>query len=125
MVKETIRVYARLKPLGRRQQAGVRGGAGGDTAGGDTAGGARGGGWKASPGPRRRPPAGQRGELRGREGGDRATGLFPAALASEYHRQVQKLWNVFVRLGGGLPREVFWCVIEFTRLDVVLKEGNK
>ena len=23
MVKETIRVYARLKPLGRRQQAGV------------------------------------------------------------------------------------------------------
>lgn len=124
MVKETIRVYARLKPLGRRQQAGVRGGAGGDTAGGDTAGGARGGGWKASPGPRRRPPAGQ-GGAEGSEGGDRATGLFPAALASEYHRQVLKLWNVFVRLGGGLPREVFWCVIEFTRLDVVLKEGNK
>lgn len=120
MVKETIRVYARLKPLGRRQQAGVRGGDGSDIAGG-----ARGGGWRASPGPRRRPPAGQRGELRGREGGDRATGLFPAALASEYHRQVLKLWNVFVRLGGGLPREVFWCVIEFTRLDVALKEGNK
>lgn len=98
MVKETIRVYARLKPLGRRQQAGVRGGAGGDTAGG-----ARGGGWKASPGPRRRPPAGQRGELRGREGGDRATGLFPAALASEYHRQVQKL-ECFCEARGWAPQ---------------------
>lgn len=75
MVKETIRVYARLKPLGRRQQAGVRGGDGSDTAGG-----ARGGGWRASPGPRRRPPAGQ-GGAEGSGRGRRSHRPVPCSLA--------------------------------------------